>query len=611
MWRSRWRNQHGRKSRPPPRPSRCCRAIQTWSSSSAQRIGASGLTPDQIRARLAAAGYPPNFLDPYLSGSDTTKAVSPGGNVLEAVQLLGIMGQTDLDSLLAMTDSARAVMDSIRADSLKKAGGGLRVFGLEIFRKSNSVFLPNLGGPVDENYRLGPGDVLVLVLTGDVELAYYPRGHPGGVHRHPPGGPALRGQPDRCSRCASCSTPGSARSTPACGAARGPPRSSTSPWPRSRTNQIFVVGEVSAAPAPTRWPAPAPCSRRSTPRAASRRTASFRRIDVRRGGKLVDSLDLYDYLLRGDNSNDIRLETGDVVFVGVHEARVKATGQLVRPAIYELRPTETLRDLIYFAGGFTADALRRRVQIDRILPPSAAPARWRRARPGGHRPDLGPVHRWAGPAISDGRRRLGHRLRRGGEGQQLDHASTATSGMPGVDRLYLRHEAERRDPAGRGPQARRLPRPDPDLAAAARLDPDPAPLAPSPTRAGAVSPDLLLQEDDEITIFSRTSFRPDRYVVVTGAVLKAGRVPYTEGMTLRDAVLQVGGVTEDALLTEAQIARLPGRSGRWSAGHHDRRPLDSTYLFDRARTAATSVRPASRRRPAARRRSCSSPTTTS
>jgi len=71
-------------------------------------------------------------------------------------------------------------------------------------------------------------------------------------------------------------------------------------------------------------------------------------------------------------------------------------------------------------------------------------------------------------------------------------------------------------------------------------------------------------------------------VVVTGAVLKAGRVPYTEGMTLRDAVLQAGGVAQDALLTRAQIARLPAdRTGGVLATTIDV-PLDSTYLFDRA-----------------------------
>jgi polysaccharide biosynthesis/export protein len=100
---------------------------------------------------------------------------------------------------------------------------------------------------------------------------------------------------------------------------------------------------------------------------------------------------------------------------------------------------------------------------------------------------------------------------------------------------------------------------------------------------GAVREDLALREDDEITVFSRTSFRPARFVVMSGAVRNAGRIPYREGMTLRDALLEAGGVTEDALLTEAEIARLPADRTSGALATTTRVPLDSTYLFDRSR----------------------------
>jgi len=100
---------------------------------------------------------------------------------------------------------------------------------------------------------------------------------------------------------------------------------------------------------------------------------------------------------------------------------------------------------------------------------------------------------------------------------------------------------------------------------------------------GAVIDDLTLLEDDEITVFSRSTFRPLRYVAITGAVRKPGRVPYRDGMTLRDALLAAEGLTEDALLSEAEIARLPDdtvrQAGRVATTF--RVPLDSTYVFDR------------------------------
>jgi protein involved in polysaccharide export with SLBB domain len=72
---------------------------------------------------------------------------------------------------------------------------------------------------------------------------------------------------------------------------------------------------------------------------------------------------------------------------------------------------------------------------------------------------------------------------------------------------------------------------------------------------GAVVNDLVLQEGDEIQVFSRSAFLPTRYVTVVGGVRNPGRVPYREGMTMRDLVLLAGGVTEDADLREAEIAR--------------------------------------------------------
>ena len=98
---------------------------------------------------------------------------------------------------------------------------------------------------------------------------------------------------------------------------------------------------------------------------------TFRKIEVRRGSELLGTVDLYDYLLRGINSTNLRLTSGDVVFVPPHGPQVKVTGEILRPAIYELVPNETLRDLIASAGGFTEQALTTRVQINRILPPAA------------------------------------------------------------------------------------------------------------------------------------------------------------------------------------------------------------------------------------------------
>src|SRR6476660_7931083 len=85
-----------------------------------QKLQQSGLTPDQVRARLRAAGYPEDMLDDYLNGADTTKAVRPGPNTLEAVRSLGILSDAESDSLrvqdstLQVSDSLQRVLDSLK-----------------------------------------------------------------------------------------------------------------------------------------------------------------------------------------------------------------------------------------------------------------------------------------------------------------------------------------------------------------------------------------------------------------------------------------------------------------------------------------------------------------
>jgi protein involved in polysaccharide export with SLBB domain len=94
---------------------------------------------------------------------------------------------------------------------------------------------------------------------------------------------------------------------------------------------------------------------------------------------------------------------------------------------------------------------------------------------------------------------------------------------------------------------------------------------------GRVKEDVILQDEDEIQVFSRAAFLPDRYVTIVGAVRKPGRVPYREGMTMRDVVLLANGVTEDADVTEAEIARRAEGTNSGTLATSIRVPLDSTF----------------------------------
>src|SRR3989440_8848685 len=124
------------------------------------RIAQSGLTPEQVRARLSANGYPSTLLDSYLSANPPVGAPPPGAQELAALQALGLPSLTN--QMLAYDTG---LVRSARTQPSE-------VFGVDVFQRTTTQFLPLLAGPVPSDYKLGPGDNLVLIITGDVELAY-------------------------------------------------------------------------------------------------------------------------------------------------------------------------------------------------------------------------------------------------------------------------------------------------------------------------------------------------------------------------------------------------------------------------------------------------------
>jgi protein involved in polysaccharide export with SLBB domain len=95
---------------------------------------------------------------------------------------------------------------------------------------------------------------------------------------------------------------------------------------------------------------------------------SLRKVTLLREGNTVTTLDLYDALLRGDTSGDVRVQPGDVIFVPPIGPTVAVDGQVRRPAIYELRSERTIADVIALAGGLNATANRAALKLERVVP---------------------------------------------------------------------------------------------------------------------------------------------------------------------------------------------------------------------------------------------------
>jgi len=623
-----------------PTPDQAQRLLQTRPDLVAQlrqEIASSGLTPDQIRARLRAAGYPENLLDAYVgstaSGRDSTSGVMPTETVLDAVAALGLtdsvstadlrgmlrrrraQGTTrdtlrigrdsllDPDSLMVLDSLSsldsiglRAMYDSFgrlvyvprrpeqfsRQRAAARPDTGATIFGLNVFSETTTQFDPNLSGPVDANYRLGPGDRLVLIITGDAERAYTLDVTREGFIVIPGVGqipvtnltlgqleevlyPRLGKVFSGLNRTANATTHFYLNVA------------------KLHSNQIFVLGDVDQ-PGSYRISSAGTALTALYAAGGPTKNGSLRTIEIRRAGRSVDTLDLYDYLLRADASHDSRLRSGDVLFVPVHGARVRIYGEVVRPATYELKRGETLEDLLRQAGGFTAEAARRRVQIARVLPPREREASTDRARV---LIDISSAEfsTGAGPAYP---MEPGDVVRVFAVSETITRRVSVrgdvfTPGFIGFT-AGMRLSDALRTAGGIKPDAYQ----GEVLVSRLRASDSIRTELHTAFQDGTGRPldDMPLREDDEVRVFSVTALRPRQFVAIAGAVRHSGRFAFHEGMTLRDLVLIAGGLEERASVKDAEIARRPASQEGGRLAVTTRVALDSSYLVLRAREGA-------------------------
>jgi protein involved in polysaccharide export with SLBB domain len=340
-----------------PTPAQARRLLQENPELVRQQIQQSGLAPAEIRARLVAAGLPASILDPFLSADPLVPGTMVTSSTLAALEALGMaVGTPDGVEPVPLRTGMQAAPPPPPA--------GARIFGLDVFRRATSQFQPLLSGPVPDDYRIGPGDQLVLVLTGEVELAHELEVTREGFIVIPNVGQVF----------AANLTMAELRALLRMRLARsysGIERGTTTltvTVTRLRTNQIYVTGEV-AQPGAYQLASVATVTNALYAAGGPTELGNFRDVRVQRRDGRTFSLDLYPYLLEGDVSRDVILDQGDVVFVPLRGRRVELHGAVVRPAHYELKEGEGLLDVLRAAGGFAPNADRRRLTIHRVLLP--------------------------------------------------------------------------------------------------------------------------------------------------------------------------------------------------------------------------------------------------
>jgi protein involved in polysaccharide export with SLBB domain len=428
----------------------------------------------------------------------------------------------------------------------------LKPFGYDLFTRVPTTFAPVSDVPVSAEYVVGPGDVIEVQLLGSSPDKYsLVVGRDGRISLPELGPVAVAGMRfaevrDAIERRVSeqmigtraVVTMGELRAITVfiTGEAERPGSYSVSSL-STVTNALFASGGVS-------------------------KIGSLRNIQVKRGGSLVATLDLYDLLLRGDTRNDVRLQSGDVIFIPPVGKTVGVTGEIRRPAIYEFTGEATAADLLYLAGGLLPEADPRATTIERIgdarerivvdVDLSSPAGRGAALRAG----DLVRINA-VRPSVTNAVTVNGHAVRTGPvawrSGLRLTDVLTDVEDLkPGADQHYVLIRREAAD--------RKVSTVSADLARA--------------WREPASEANPLLQPRDAIYVFNLEGGRerdlrglleemdrqagmgaPAQTVGVGGRVKAPGRYPLEVGMTVSDLIRAGAGLDEAAYGGMAELTR--------------------------------------------------------
>lgn len=429
----------------------------------------------------------------------------------------------------------------------------LKRFGHDLFVGAPKTFAPATDIPVPVDYVIGPGDTVIVQLTGKESAEHELIVTREGVLLFPGIGPiSVAGmrfsqlQKELANRVQRQMI--GVRASVTLG--------------RLRSIRVFVLGDV-LRPGSYTVSSLSTLTNALFVSGGVKPIGSLRDIQLKRAGEVVGRLDLYDLLIRGDTRGDVRLQPGDVIFVPPAGTVVGISGKVRRPAFYELKHEKSLEDVLAMAGGLLPEAFPQATRIDRVgagRPRSVVSADLTRPEELRQSVQDGDVVRIYGVTdrVEQSVRLVGWVTQEGNHqwqaGMRLsDVISSLDDFKPEADTNYVLIRRERADDRqiemlGANPRAA-IERPRTEA-------------------------DLLLQPQDEVRVFgihedratlikpmlerARSTYsptRPAREVAIDGAVHHPGRYPWSDGMTVGDLIRAGGGLTERAYTLEAELTR--------------------------------------------------------
>lgn len=404
-----------------------------------------------------------------------------------------------------------------------------KVFGRDIFNNKELSFEPNMNIATPQNYRLGPGDAVIIDIYGASQKTIQSTVSPDGEVTIEGYGPVnVSGLTVAQANARLRNTLGSRYRSSRVKLTVG----------QTKTIMVNVMGEVKT-PGTYTLSAFATVFHALYMAGGTNDLGTLRNIKVYRNNRLVTVVDIYDYILNGKLTGNVRLSDNDVIVVGPYDCLVTIAGKVKRPMIYEMKKNESVNSLLKYSGGFAGDAYKKSVRVNRKTGREKSVYNVEEFDFANFRIDDGDsisvdsiLPRYAntvevkGAVFRPGMYNLGEQVN--SIRSLIEHAEGLT------EDAFTNRAVMHRMKADRNLEVISV-----DLGG---------------IMAGN-TPDIPLKENDVLFIPTRLDKIQERTITIRGEVQYPGVYQYADNETLEDFVLQAGGLTDKASTVNVMVSR--------------------------------------------------------